>query len=239
MAREDYEIMGPSKKDLEDISEQTTKLMALVPILACVLRPLARLGFLRRFLARSTGGRVGKISSLAARGDHQAAADLAIEFLRENRHRPGGRWSPSGRDFWWFFMDLATRSLGKLDDPEKWDEVIEMARSGVEPFQGYHVARSFLAISHRAFETGDYDAAAEFAETAVRADESWAEPDFTLGWYHLVLGGGDPVEHLTRAVLKDPGILFRIAKDPECRRHPHIIRKLKDLAAERAAGSAP
>ena len=128
-------------------------------------------------------------------------------------------------------MHFAVDNLDKCGDQEKMEEVIELARNGVEPFQGYYVARSFLAFSRWKYREGDYDGAIEFAESAASADDTWAEPDFVLGWYHLVLGGGDPMRHLTRAIRKDHRILFRIANDSECRKHPHIVQRLKDLSA--------
>ncbi len=110
--------------------------------------------------------------------------------------------------------------------------MIELAKNGVKPIQGYHVARSFLAFSRWKYMEGVSAAAIEFAEIAASADDTWAEPDFVLGWYRLVLGGGDAMNHLTQAVRKDHRILFRIANDPVCRRHPHIIQKLKNLSVD-------
>ncbi len=126
-------------------------------------------------------------------------------------------------------MHLAVINLDKCGDQEKKEEVIKLARSGVESFQGYYVACSFLAIARWKYREGDYDAAIEFAEIAAGADATWAESDFVLGWYCLVLGG-DAMKHLTRAIRKDHRLLFRIANDPECRKHPHIIQRLKDLS---------
>ncbi|MDH3594918.1 MAG: hypothetical protein OEU09_05680 [Rhodospirillales bacterium] len=203
-----------------------------MPVLRPVIRPLWRIGFIGRFLARTTGGRTGAISRYRKRGEHDRAADLAIETLREYRHQPEGTWRPSGRDYWWMFMSFAAESLEMCDAPEKRDEVIEMARNGVEPFHGYHVALSYLAFSRWKYREGDYDAAIEFAEIAAGADETWAEPDFVLGWYCFVLGIGDAMKHLARAVRKDRRILSRIARDPVCGRHPHIVRKLENLSAD-------
>ena len=127
-------------------------------------------------------------------------------------------------------MRLAARSLEECGDQEKWSTLEEMARNGVEPFEGYEAAGSFLAFSRRKYDEGDYDAAIENAEAAARADETWAEPNFALGWYYLVLGRGDALEQFTQAIHKDHGILFRIANDSECRQHPHIIQRLKELS---------
>ena len=220
----------PTKKELEDNSKTSAKYMAVVNVLVRVLQPIARLGFVRRLIGRTASGRVGAISRYTESGEHDRAADIAIELLIENRHEPEGTWKPSGRDYWWMYMGFAARSLEQCDAPEKRAEVIEMARNGVEPFRGYHVAISFLAFSRWKYREGDHGAALEFAETAARADETWAEPDFLLGWYSLVLGGGDAMAHLASAVRKDSRMLARIVQDPVCGRHPHIIEKLKNLS---------
>ncbi len=223
--------MSLTKKDLEDASKSTAKFMPALNVLARVLQPILRLGFLARPISRTRGGQVGAISRYAARGEHDRAADLAIEWLKDNRHRPPSTWKPSARDYWWLFMNFAAENLEICGDREKMEEVIEMARNGVEPFQGHYVARSNLAFSRWMYRAGDYQAAIEYAEIAAGADPAWAEPEFVLGWYCLILGG-DAMTHLTRAVQKDHQLIFRIAKDPECRKHPHIIQQLKELSVD-------
>lgn len=226
--------MEPTKKEIEDILKSSAKHRAAVKVLerlVRLLRPVARLGFMRRLISRTTSGRIGMISRYAKRGEHDRAADLAIELLIENRHRPTGNFFPSSRDHWWLFMWAAARNLDKCGDQEKMEEMIELARNGVEPFQGYLVAGSYLAFSTWKYREGDYDAAIEFAEIAASADDTWAEPDFILGWYCLILGG-DAMRHLTRAVSKDHRILSRIENDSECRKHPQIIQELKDLSVD-------
>ena len=224
--------MNATKKELDEVSNISSRLWPLVKVLATLMRPFSRLGFVRRRAEKSTGGRVGTISRHAERGEHEKAAALAIDALKFYRHQAKGTWMASGADQWWFFMHLAARSLEVCGDHEKWNEVIELSEHGVMPFRGHYVARSFLAFSNRKYKDGDYDKAIEFAEIAARADDTWAEPDFVLGWYRLVLGGGDPMKHLTLAIRKDHGILFRIENDPECCKHPHVVQRLKDLSAD-------
>lgn len=231
--------MGLTKRDLDEVSGLSTRLFSVVTMLARLLRPIARLGVVKRFLTRSTGGRVGEISRHAERGDHEKAVQLAIAFLKENRHPADASWGASGQDYWWFFMDLAARSLEECGDRVRSHELIDLATDSCESPRGHYAARSFLAFSRWAYETGDYTAAVGFAETAARADETWANPDFVRGWYRLVLGGGDPLEHLTQAVRKDPGMLFKIVNDAACRQHPDIVRTLTDLVAEPTAEPSP
>lgn len=224
--------MNATKKELDAASKLSDRLMQVANVLSFLLRPFSRLGFLRRLAATTVGGRGGAISYHAKRGEHEKAAALAVDALKEYRHQAGGTAITRGADYWWLFMHFAARSLEECDDREKREEAIAMARNGLPPFRGHYVAHSFLAFSRWRYRDGNYDEAIEFAEIAVSADDTWAEPDCVLGWYYLVLGGGDPLRYLTRAVRKDPGMLFRISNDPECRKHPHIVQKLKDLSAD-------
>lgn len=227
--------MTVTKKQFDEVSPLADKLMSVVNVVARVTRPLLRVlykfGPLRRAVAKSHGARVGAISGCSQRGEHDEAVALAIDALKAYRHQPAGKFIPSGSSSWWFLMHLAVRSLEECDDRDTWDELIEMARNGVEPFEGYSFAQSYLGFSLWKYRYGEHDAAVEFAEIAARADPTWGEPDFVLGWYCLAVGGGDPLAHLTKAIRKDRGILFRIARDPLCRQHPHIIQRLKELSA--------
>ena len=86
--------MGQTKRDLDDASETSAKYLAgfeaLIPVLRPLILPFWRIGFIGRFLDRTKGGRVGAIDRSTQRGEHERAADLAIEALREYRHHPAG-----------------------------------------------------------------------------------------------------------------------------------------------------
>ncbi len=228
--------MSLTAKDHERILEKPGKARPFYAVLKWVLvplfRPLLRIGFIRRYLAGTTGGRYGAIFACQRRDEHDKAADLAIQALKAYRQRPKGLGGLMHHHSWWQFMHYGVASLEHSGDWDKRDLVIDLATSGVEPFEGYDVAYAFLAFSRWRYETRDYDEAIEYATIAARADETWAQPDVTLGWYRLVLGGGDAMEHLSRAVRKDHRVIFRIANDPVFRRHPHIVQRLKALVAD-------
>lgn len=235
------ENMNMTAKDLDEIGKKTAKweaaLLSLVRLTQPVARLLFRIGFIRRAHARSNPGRVGIISRLAARGEHEQAADLAIQGLHHCRRQTPGRFWPGGQYNWWFFMALAGESLGRVATEERCDELIEMAKDGVEPFEGYLVARAYLAFARWKYRVQNYDAAIEFAEAAVRADDTWAQADYELGWYCLATGRDDAMHHLGRAVTKDPQIVSRIDDDPIWRQRPEALEKLRELSAEQIAGA--
>ena len=72
-----------------------------------------------------------------------------------------------------------------------------------------------------------YEKAVKYAEIASKADSSWADPDFVLGWYGLLLSKGNAEEYLCSAIEKDHRVLFRISNNDVCKQYPHIINKLK------------
>ncbi len=224
--------MDPTLRDLEKIPRWFDRLLRIMPVMLWAFRLPARWGPLRRMIQRSTGGRVGAISGLAGRGEYGEAARRAIELLEELRHQPSGRVFVTGQVYCWFVTQLATRSLAQADDPVVWDKLIALATDGVVPVGGYCAARAFLDFARWKLHTGEPDAAREFAEIASGADDTWAEPDFFLGWMRLVYGGGDPIEPLARAIRKDPAMLARIIDDPVCGKRPHMVHTLQRRAAE-------
>lgn len=64
---------------------------------------------------------------------------------------------------------------------------------------------------------------------ATSADPTWAEPEFVLGWYGLVLSTGDAESHLRRAMDRDKRMLFRIANNEICKQYPHMLNRLKSV----------
>ena len=138
----------------------------------------------------------------------------------------------SDRESWWFFAGLAVENLSASGDNDGMERLIVMARDGVPPFEGYEVAQTYLALSRWKYKQEDLDAAIGFAEQAAKADATWADPNFVLGWYCLVMGRDGASDYLAKAVEIEPGIYARIAKDPVCGRHPHITARLKRLVDE-------
>ena len=106
-------------------------------------------------------------------------------------------------------------------------KLIDIGNNGLEPYEGYFVAYSYLEFSRWMYRFGDYEKAIRFAHIASKADRTWAEPDFILGWYGLLLSRGNAEEHLSNAIKKDRRIVFRISNNELCKQYPHIINKLK------------
>lgn len=233
----------PTKQDFDAVSPETAKMRRYVEAAELILKPLVRLLFrippIGRALDRTVGGRMGAIARCKERGDHGRAVDLAFETLQSEEYRHGphfGRIGPAPPAFWWTFLVAALHSLEQLDDPAKWEEALELARDRDEPPQGYEIAQCYAAFARWKGRMGDHEAALDLAETARRADGTWAEPELLVGWLRLALGGGDPLPHLTAAVRRDPGTLSRITKDPLFRQRPDIIARLKEIAKQAAEG---
>ena len=139
--------------------------------------------------------------------------------------------------YWWFFAHQAASSLQHHEDHEARAALIALAEQEEVPEEDYEAAICFLTFANWEYEAGNYDGALAFAEKAASIDRTWGESAFFLGWYRLALGGGDPLEAFLEAVRREPDLLFRIASDPECRRHPHILQRLKAATAETLVAS--
>lgn len=228
--------MNLTARDVERVTKRSGKtglgLKVLFWALKPLLQPLMQIKFFRRSVGVTVGGRFGAIFGCQKRGEHGKAADLAIEALKAFRHKQSGTMMLGASDFWWLFMRAAVVSLEKLDDQDRQDEVIALARNGIEPFEGYDVAYAFLAFARWSYQQRDFDTAIEFATVASKADATWAEPDFFMGWMCLALARGDALAHLSLAVDKDPRILKRIVDDSLCRKHPHIIEGLRKISGD-------
>lgn len=223
--------MDPTKAEMERASVLADKLLPALDFLGWLLRPLFRCRPLRSKVAKTWGGRVGVISRHAAQGDNETAAALAIQAAKDCRQGSRSDWRASGRDHWWFFVRLAAGSAGRCGSSRLKQEVIQLAGVESEPARGLNAAEAFLEFARWAYDEGELDAAIAYAEQAAAADESWGEPDFMLGWYRLASGDGEPLRHFARAVGKDPGLYFQIAKDPLCKSHPHLMQALRSLSA--------
>ncbi len=129
-------------------------------------------------------------------------------------------------------MYLAADNLGKCDDDEGLDTLIEMANAEPNRSGENYAAQSYLSFARSKYLRGDRDSAIGYAQLASKIDDTWVEPDLLLGWYALVLGEGDALKYLTRAMQKDSQILPRIEADEVFKQHPHVIEKLKHVAAE-------
>ncbi len=155
---------------------------------------------------------------------------MAIEAMKECWDLSPDGAMPNGHIYRWYLMRLAAENLERCGAHDKLDNLIEWANAETERPGDNEAAKTYICFSLSKYRRGDREAAIRYAQIASECDETWAEPDFILGWYALVLGEGDAQEHLTHAVRKDPRILPRIEQDEVCQRHPHIIRKLNRLA---------
>ena len=224
--------MSLKAKDLEKVYAKPPKIPRFSGAIVAVLRLFTHIRPIRKWLSTTVGGLNGAIFQCFKSNDYEKAAKIAVYALKKHRYKTS-RLVPFGPHFhWWVFMKLAAQSLDRCESKDMRDEVIRMARDGIEPFEGYDVAYAFDRFSRWKYSEEDFEAAIEFAEIATQADETWPEPDFLLGWYAFVLSRGDPVPHLRRAIEKDRRILFRLSKDPLCQQRPDVLRGLLELAIE-------
>lgn len=220
--------MSLTRKDIEEIESKPFKEPPLTKFFVSMFRLLSKIPPIKRYLNESIGGLNGCIFKLWESNKYEEATKVALFGLEKYRHKKSKMLPFMNHSHWWQLMQLGVESATNTDKQELKDKLIEHAVSGIEPFEGYDVAQTYLELSKWQYQINEHEKAVEYAKIASEADSTWAEPDFILGWYGLVLGKGDAEMHLSHAIEKDPRILFRIASNDICQQYPHIINKLKE-----------
>ncbi len=219
--------MSLTRKDVEDIEREPFKEPPFTSFFISLLRLLSKIPPIKKYLNESIGGLNGRIFRLWKTKEYEEATKVAIFGLEKYRRRKSKMLPFMDHHHWWQLMKHGAESATNSDNQELRDKLIDYAISGIEPFEGYDVAYSYLEFSKWKYQIEEHEKAIEYAKTASKADGTWAEPDFILGWYALVLGEGDAETHLSHAIEKDQRILFRIANNDICQEYPHIINMLK------------
>jgi len=215
--------MPLSSRDFEDIYRKPFKEPWFLKALAWVLRPLFKTPLFKQYVSGSAGGLSGNIFSLQRKKEYEKATKISIHALKKFRNK---KIKYLHHHIWWQFMTHGVESAKHIQNDELREQLITLAETGIEPFKGYSVAYSYLEFSRWKYRTGKHEEAIRYAKVASEADDTWAEPDFLLGWYGLLLSTGSPEEHLSRAIEKDHRVLFRVANNDICKQYPHIISKL-------------
>ena len=229
--------MPLTSRDIEKIRSKPLKAPPFTKFVVAVLRLVAKLPPVNRYISESVGGLSGRIFRCWEKREYEKATNIAIYALEKYRNKTNN--PVMDHHHWWSFMKYGVDSAKYIENEELREKLIEYANTGIEPFEGYDVAYSYLEFSKWKHHSKSYEVAIKYAEVASRSDSTWAEPDFILGWYGLLLGTGNAEEHLDKAVEKDHRVLFRIANNDVCKQYPHIVNKLKEKfhASEAKSGT--
>lgn len=219
--------MSLSSRDLEGIKESKFRDSWFFKTASFFVRLVEKIPFIAKKINQSEGGLSGAIFRCQAKGDHIQAIRIAVFALEKFRDKKSRLAPGMEHHSWWSFMRHAVESAKHTEHRGLKNKLISLAENGIEPFEGYYAAMAYLEFSRWRYRESNYDKAIEYAKVAAAADQTWAEPDFLLGWYGLVLSSGNAEYHLSRAVEKDRRILFRIVNDEICKQYPSITRKLK------------
>src|SRR3989344_1271724 len=219
--------MPLTSRDIEKITRQPFKEPSFTRFFVSLIRLIEKIPPVKRYIADSAGGLSGRIFRCWENKEYEKATQIAIYALGKYRQKKSKLLPFMHHHTWWSFMKHGVDSAKMIENDELREKLIEFANIGIEPFAGYDVGYSFLEFSRWKYQANHIKDAVKYAEVASKADNTWAEPDFILGWYGLLLGAGNAEEHLSRAVEKDQRILFRIANNDVCKQYPHIINKLK------------
>ncbi len=218
-----------NSRDIEKTQTQPFEEPWYLKVLGWLFKLIYSIPWVREKSKYSMGSLSGSIFRCQHRGDHKKATQIAI-FAMDRFRNHKDKWVPEmEHHHWWRFVQHACESASQIEDNKLRNKIISEVANGIEPFEGYSVAYSFLQISKWKYAEGDHEEAIEHAQKAIKADETWAEAEFILGWLGLATGKVDPMDHLAKAVEKDNRILFRISSDDLCKKFPHITKKLKTM----------
>jgi tetratricopeptide (TPR) repeat protein len=179
---------------------------------------------LSRYLEKTKPFLIGKISKLLKNEKYNEALDLSRSGLEkcDKKFEFDHLW-------WWEFMSYAVYCAQTLNDDKTMSKLFEMAENGFEPFEGRHYSYCYCYFSHFKYVEGDYDLAINLAERANKADDTFGDPFYLLGYYELFINDQDPLELFKAAIERDHSILNRIVNHPALKEFPNIIAKLKRL----------
>ena len=219
--------MSLKRRDIEDIEKEPCKEPPFTKFFVGLVRLVSRVPMFKKRLDESLGGLSGRIFHHQRNKEYKEATEIVLFGLEKYRHKKSIFLPSMDHHDWWQLMKYGVDSASSTDNADLKGKLIEYADTGIEPFEGYYVAHSYLEFSKWKYHVKDHETAKKFAKIASRADSTWAEPDFILGWYALVLGTGNAEDHLSHAIEKDQRLLFRIANDDICKQYPDIISKLR------------
>lgn len=231
--------MSLKRRDIEGIEQEPFKEPPFTNFFVGVLRFILKVPILKKRLRESIGGLSGRIFRHWENNEYEEATDVALFALEKYRNKKSKLLPFMLHHHWWRFVKHGVDSATKTESSEKRKKLINFANSGIEPFEGYDVAYSYLEFSRWEYVNKDYETAEKYANIASQADNTWAEPDFILGWYSLVLGSSDAEKHLSHAIEKDHRVLFRIVNNDICKQHPQIISNLKLKYSKAANDKSP
>jgi hypothetical protein len=193
------------------------------PTLRHILSILKQMLPIPSYLLDYTGPYLVTVSRLIKAGRHGEALALSHEGL----DKCDELGEVKGRSRWWQFLSCAVYCAEMLDREDERERLLSLGKARQGRDKGRDVAYCFSHFSRWKYAEGDYDTAIAYAEIARRADRSFAEAHFLLGWYTLFVRESDPIEHFRAAIENDGAYLVRIVHDPEIVNFPHLRAQLR------------
>jgi tetratricopeptide (TPR) repeat protein len=178
----------------------------------------------KKYLSKTKPFLNGKISKLLKDEKYNEALDLSFVGLEKC-----DKDNEFDHFWWWAFMNYAVYCAHTLNDDKTMSKLFEMAENGFAPFEGRYYSHCYCYFSHFKYVEGDYELAISLAERAKKADDTFGESYYLLGYYELFINDKDPLDLFNAAIERDHSILNHIVNHPALKEFPHIIAKLKCL----------
>jgi len=219
--------MSLSRKKLENIEQKPFKEPPFMNFFVGLTGLISKIPFIKSSIQESSGGLYGKIFRHRDNNDYELATEVALFALEKYRNKKSFFLEDMIHHDWWSFMQLGVEYATITDNQMHKNTLMDLANSGMEPFEGYNVAYSYLEFSKWSYQNDDNDTAVKYAEKASKADTTWGETDFILGWYALIFGTDNAEAYLSKAIEKDQRYLLHIINNDICQQYPNIINNLR------------
>jgi len=183
---------------------------------------------IRKAVDNSAGGSFGTMFRHARAKNYQAAYEVALRKLKEEKLRKNEVML--GHHLWWSFMSYACQCLDNFESVEKREELIQLMLEGPVPFQGFDVSNSLCHAARWRLETQQEVQGIDFARRARDADPTFYYAWYLLGWFSLAMNRVDVEPLFLKAIELDSTIWPIIRQDPLCSQKTEMLRSLKEHA---------
>ncbi len=232
--------MSNTSRDVESRAGKPFKEPRFTNFFVALIRLLEKIPAIRKYSNESYGGLHGAIFHNWDIKNYEKATRIAIFGLKKHRNKKSKILPPAiDHHDWWSLMRDGVDSARHISNSGLKENLIEQARSGPKPFDGYDVAFSFLEFSKWKYEEQNETEVFKYATLASNADSTWGEPDFLLGWYSLVFEREGAECHFEKAIEKDLRKLAQILANDVCKEFPDIIANLKSKYSIQAVADLP
>ena len=190
-----------------------------------IKKMLLKIPLVRKYKELADGKFDELVNNLYIKGDYQNAFIYARTWMEGNCNG-----TPNYSLLrWWSMMQQAIKSGVKLQEGKNaYDDLVRIVESDCSIAEERLAAECLINLAMWGYNFDDLKKCIELTQRGLKADSSWGEPSFLLGWFHLSFDEEASVSYFNNAIALNPEYLKRIEEDSNCINHPNIIKSIKE-----------